>query len=89
MWPVCINLPAKLTHCALFPMAVRICLSTSARSFTDYLHLASPSKQRGMEIEIGGHSDIGNPAEPIALCGGADYGMEAQAPALFQLQKEG
>ena len=42
-----------------------------------------------MEIESGGHSYIGNPAEPIALRGGADYGMEAQAPALFQLQKEG
>lgn len=44
-----------------------------------------------MEIESGGHSDIGNPAEPIALRGGADYGMDAQAqaPALFQLQKEG
>jgi hypothetical protein len=42
-----------------------------------------------MEIESGGHSDIGNPAEPIALSGGADYGIEAQAPTLFQLQKEG
>ena len=34
-----------------------------------------------MEIESGGHSDIGNPAGPIALRGGADYGMEARAPA--------
>jgi hypothetical protein len=70
-------------------MAVRICLSTSVRFFADHFHPASPSKQRGMEIESGGHSDIGNPAEPIALRGGADYGMEAQAPTLFQLQKEG
>jgi hypothetical protein len=69
-------------------MAVRICLSTSARSFADHFHTASPSKQRGMEIESGGQSAIGKPAEPIALRGGADYGMEARRQPCSNREKQ-